>query len=615
MISNLEQFESLVESEEYSFDHGAFVREVKSTWHKVNNLNQITDLTGKPYLKFISLNLSRLCGYNFRGETVGEGRWVSIYRLCGNQIDNRNIDKSLWCNVCRILFIITTISLTFNCIIQLKYDLSLLQLKKYQASHGGNCSQLEDGNLTNLTERVRYYENYLDAIGGTFRELHFVIEPNCFFILWIAIVCYLQSQIYNFLVEPFEPSIIKCLLNQEYFLDYYSRMLIGELNSYRLSGKSFVANFAMTSIDGQVGDTSRQVYWSEAEKQLAIQQYLGNLKLLKTMTLNGTLIPLNKSSAWLEALKSLFDKFAQILLFSIMIFSNIYMFLTFALADRIHLKMADLIFLLQFYFAAGISMMSSLFYLACVAINTIDYVKYAAMLSAMIRQSIDLSNYNMAKLLEGAERNGKISRISQKDQENLNGELLFILIHLKLFKRQHNTQRSTITYFLLCAMEIASMVLLTSMLALPYVRRELFVFVTFPYFFFSILSDICLFSICYFHCKCVDLFKLVFDLAANLSKHTSTAAATKFGQAYDKHVIRLIHKELHESSQSINQFAISMFGIAITYENVLKYHFYIGLFIVYIFCSVNYSKLAGSQASRMNHGQEESALSLTKIII
>ena len=317
-------------------------------------------------------------------------------------------------------------------------------------------------------------------------------------------------------------------------------------------------------------------------------------QLVKVMLANGTLIPANRSSY------SFRRRSLLVLCYMISLVIFLIVFYAIMLTDAGVLYVPDSILeisnrVLEYFFCVSFFSFG-----AATLIGSVDQSVYVNKIRRLVHQCIEINSSEFGKHLRcssGTEP-GPLSDILlvqnstsktpsrilkiREPALKMNANLLFILLHYKIFVRQLRP----ITKTLNPAAAIANFGLLwvpfVVMLHMPYMKllhaqdnRPILIGLTLS----SLLPiDLQILSICYLNARCMNLYRSLSSLAAHIIELESLHGA----RVYDSHAIMTVFKELRESDRFIDQFTTRLAGLSGTYPTMVRAHFWWGLMMTSI---------------------------------
>lgn len=182
--------------------------------------------------------------------------------------------------------------------------------------------------------------------------------------------------------------------------------------------------------------------------------------------------------------------------------------------------------------------------------------------------------------------------VNPNDYELLNTKLLLILAHYKLFMAQMRRTKETFRCLLISAMIIMTMFPLIARVHMPYLKgtnaKGLAIIVC---LILVGLPDLVVMPLCWLNIRCLALYHNLYSLIACLAnskeqlkqqQQATPSAVTPIG-FYHEHTIWLLRRELNHPEAFKHQFSVSALGIELSYGEMLKLHFWLGLIIV-TFC-------------------------------
>lgn len=156
----------------------------------------------------------------------------------------------------------------------------------------------------------------------------------------------------------------------------------------------------------------------------------------------------------------------------------------------------------------------------------------------------------------------------------MNAELLKALVHYKIFVAQIKPITRSFGAFALACLSLMIVSPINVRLHVPYLDRRIKVYAMLFGVLCASCVDLCVVPISLMHGRCLNLYKALSSLLA----HAIEVGSHPLGdRVYDLHTIWLLRKELSHPDRLTNQFTIVVCGIRITYSNLLRVHFWVGL--------------------------------------
>lgn len=184
----------------------------------------------------------------------------------------------------------------------------------------------------------------------------------------------------------------------------------------------------------------------------------------------------------------------------------------------------------------------------------------------------------------------------------MNKNLLEVIMHYKIFIAQLRPVTRSFGPFLFGCLIIMIVLPFSLRLHVIYLNYTFKLYAMFFSFILASVADVVLVPLCHMYTRCLHLQKSLSSLLAHTLEVTRDASnnqqetsdpisnessldeenpgakqAQRFTRIYDSHTIWLLRKELSHPEQMHSQFSIYTFGISLTYDNLLRVHFWVSL--------------------------------------
>lgn len=568
--------------------------------------------------------------------------------------------KTMAQKVFTITFYFCTGYMCWVIVLSYRYDLFWYEYKWYmelsrrlisKSNHPEQEVKNVEQRLEELRVKVDHAEELVSYFGSPFLNLNFMNESTVILIIFVNFVSYQMSLLMNYR-RPYDMLSIRFMLQPQLYLDYYSRLVICEINDYIESSR----NFVRICLSNNQGFTSRQEIstidnpnkfnnnlllretklLNSSSGLKAIRNHNSTVRLIRTMALNGKLIPLNRTSHFTDKILLRSTLFNMMMPLGFTIFAMIFTAIMYFIRD-INLKLMDLIAGIIFTNLCFVALVSMCFYVSLITTNSLDYVTYVIELRKVIESCIYKSRLRLDYLMFREQRRKQLNEIGMERNQigclvcddlnrklkvneaqfaQLNEQLVYILLQYRFLVRQLKTNKHSVDFFAFCALMVITGATLIIVMQAPYVDKDLVLVSTCAFMFFVFIGDCCLVPICYRHSKCLDLCRSLFSLLAHLvelernisipernnnnnnnNKRSLGKPGTKIiepdntianlwpieesSELFDMHILRLIWKELSQTDILTNKFATISVGLSFTYPNFMRFHILSGFLIVY----------------------------------
>lgn len=167
-------------------------------------------------------------------------------------------------------------------------------------------------------------------------------------------------------------------------------------------------------------------------------------------------------------------------------------------------------------------------------------------------------------------------------EEDINLCLLQTLMHYKIFVGQSKPALKSIQVFTMIALGVTSILPIVTRLLLAYLDSRQKGFSIAICVLVLIYGNIGFILIGKLYTRCLDIYRHLQSLIAHSVAIDHCVRMQTGHEAYDKHLIWLLRKELNQPERLIDQFAIRLLGDQwkLTYSSLIKFHFWWGVLII-----------------------------------
>lgn len=338
------------------------------------------------------------------------------------------IKPSIFIKSIRISYYFCCCYLINNVVFYYRYDWALYQYRWYKEyinklklnsyDDMKDIYSNDDDNIHNLTihlnslkELVDYNEQIIMKLGAPFKDLNFLVESSFIYIVLVTLFGYQASYLGNkFFVLDLSSMRFAC--NKNAYIKNYTKLVVLELNDFIESSRNFVTiclkssanirifndinkSFGNNDNDNNHKDMMINLMSIKESKLLksnspfkTISNHKITIKHLKSMALNGELIPMNRTSEFCDLLILWGSTFMTVLSISYTIFL-LYYIITISSFVEIYLSNFSDIFVLIVFLFIGLLAASSLsFFLTAVVINSVDRIVHVTRLTNMIKSCV-----------------------------------------------------------------------------------------------------------------------------------------------------------------------------------------------------------------------------------
>lgn len=462
-----------------------------------------------------------------------------------------------------------------------------------------------ESTLGALNESLVQDRYWLKLWGTPYLEFKFVTECGYIIILLLGWALYWQLTLYHHHFRPPNFSLFRLFLDRGNERKNLNKMTIEEADKFIASSQNF-ASIQARAVMGRVkkkfvASTCREAAFrlpamiSKKDKLTVadiFSQHERIIKLIKQSFVNGKLEPINKNASYLRSMSVYYcisvvyftSAFIIFTTFNTQVMPSMFPdILDFAgFMDYIHCADVSILsYFTCFWAVAGVTLM---------VMYSVDSITSIAELNRQIKRLLDDSGKKYAAIR--VDQPHSEARILINDQ--LESGLTLIYLHYKFIIRQMNVVRPILSFYL------------TSTVSLIMVMVPALLFIHYPYIetgrkgllfigcFYVVFGDLCTLPTCYQHGRCVDLSKLFSSTFAHIIRLNEMACpGDQDGGLYPDteiiqpdlfsygHTMWLLHRELKSQNRLADQFQLKRFGIPNTYAYNLKFHFYLGLLLLF----------------------------------
>lgn len=516
---------------------------------------------------------------------------------------------------------------------QYAYDLAKLRLLSFQKARSTIGSLLFQSSSTSsnkfiteqvllLEAQVRMAKSSLDLVGSAYSQLS--ILAQCLMLaIWAVPTCiYLTTMINYRNFVPFDLPLVRDLLEDEQ--EHTKQLVRQEVLKFLASSR--VARFEIKTqlqeeelirrleiskkLRASARPMRRPPFWPSGHKSNQFDRRPSDTLL--AMVANNSLMPLNKSKRWLERRDSIqFTGHTLILCYIVLCtLTTTQLYLRPSEEGAPLLSLADWLQISSCVTLLIISFLAFVIYptLYCVAI--LDQIIYVRKLRCLIMRCCELNMklYYCPKAHLDRTKSNKRQAQQHPNAETLNSNLIFTLLHFKIFVAQLAPIKQTIGVLNIIAMVFLFLVPVIARLHVPYLNQLDNSFVSAEqvriYAFALNMTTVLpvngvLIPNCYFYARCRDACRDLSSLMARVLEVKSSWASLKMSnkldgsarewdsgdsyeldlsqQIYDPHTLALMDKELADSSRLLSQFTIDSACMRGTYITLVKANFWWGL--------------------------------------
>lgn len=532
-------------------------------------------------------------------------------KLNSDLFDSRIKSFPIWLRLYHLLYAYCSAITLVYLVFQYIYDINLRKHSFYmKSSHFQNQNQtaiypkpIGHQNYTLATNHqdrsalLNYFKTKAENaryvlvtfIGAPFLDHTFAIEFVYVYILYITIVVYIETGVYNYYRQPFDMRVLKSIYDRNRCVRFNAQLIVNELNTFFLSGRNLI-NLYLNTVENQKRDgrprnaAAHEKSISKSDLMKVVSDHQNSVQQSKMMALNNELQPANRHPEWIDHLTVVFNILCVSSSIGTSIFVSWYWYATINL-NGWRRGALDWLFLGEFLIPSSIASIGTIFYLTLFVVNIVDYIYLVVSLNKTIR---DLINQNSGDfLIQTMSLEQERLLDAQELRRRLNLKLLSIYLNYKIFMRQLKFSKPSIRMMAMLVLQIQLLAPVFTYIQLPLINPNYVPPLMSCNLFFLLLCDFCMAPICYLHSRCLDLSKTLSSLLAHsieldaICKRWRRSATKRPNYVYDKHIMSLLSKELIQAENFENQFTISLFGYPLKYTTFLRVHIVSGLILLY----------------------------------
>lgn len=510
------------------------------------------------------------------------------------------------------LFCLISLHVMRNLTLQYEYDFDQLRLRRLingtTTTSTISMGTIISDKIVRLEVKLAETKRKLDSIGSAYSHLSIALECFQLYILSYSILVYFLSLLYFQHVQDFDLHVVREQLDYQAESKNTYQLIETKVQEFWISCQSYEQIWGDLSSQNQLYPIGRSKRALQQQQQYCNANYFestGADKIVLELYKCGSLRLMNKSLKWFAKRSLIVFIYQLFILLYMCLFSFYLASLAITRSNPKHfytwqdvllcISMAGLI--LTPIFAA--CLFTTYFLSAC-----LDQIVAVNKIRQLIKQCININkrlfmsqqsktiikiNYDENDYHDDDEqqyyrlRDPKTNIINDSDEinvEKMNTNLLFVLMHYKIFTAQHKAAK--------CSCQSAIVFVSGVLLLIPIIAK-----IHIPYFMLfgasgnirvaaTILSltivgpaNACIFPLCYMHSRCVGLYRM----AASLMAHVAEMESQQPG-VYDEHSIMVLVKELRHPERFVDQFKPKLIGLCGTFTTMVKIHFWWGLIVI-----------------------------------
>lgn len=514
-----------------------------------------------------------------------------------------------------LYFVAGSLWITTNVVLQYQLDLVW-----YKLSH--SYDKFDNETVRYLQQMFNLTGKRMDTIGAPLRNAHFASEVGYMYIVLISTFTYFHGAIQMATRLAINFPLARLLLDPERECSFISKMILNEIIKFRTSSLQFIYSGYFQRPNKQTELSSDfSLPRPSSIQAINVTNHLASdngilLKELNKMATNGHLRPLIWSNKYARRLPEMFGVFIITLVVFIYLLFLIGTVIFFSTNPNFHLhtEPMDLIYALNATFMMTYMILAVVYYISFFFFDSAEQLIYIDMLADLLGKTAQKSDKYLVELLQvlnskwlGGDH--KKCTIIANYRKRVNVDLLYAIIHYRIFVARSKQSRQATRFLLMTATSLLFVMPVMVRSHLPYmdVLNEVKLVASFFCLASVVLMDILVLPVCYIHevslrleksmsslmahamhtmeiDKCKQLRRLRKSwLISNHHQHHQLAPVS----IYNKYLICLIRKELDNPEELTGQFAVKTCGIEFTLPTLCQIHFWFGLIVLAITSNVN----------------------------
>ena len=182
------------------------------------------------------------------------------------------------------------------------------------------------------------------------------------------------------------------------------------------------------------------------------------------------------------------------------------------------------------------------------------------------------------------------NRNNRQSANKMNTNLLFILMHYKIFIAQANPVVKTLDPMTIVVSILLLLIPIIVRFHLPYLNMfrdtDIRFFAVSLSLTMIVPTNLIILPLCYFQSRCEDLYRALSSLLAHMIEIESEPNARG---TYNQHALLMLTKELRNPDLFMDQFKARFASLSGTYTTLVKVHFWYGLIVISIMVDSKYS--------------------------
>lgn len=507
--------------------------------------------------------------------------------------------KPIWPMLLEFMFIYFLVRMLINQFFQYKYDIQRLKVRILQKNSTtlimtGSCEQ-----YLRLVDSLAELKATLKSIGAPFMHSSFFIAAWHDYLILAALNSYVLYPLVIRLGTSCQFKLGRVILNLDRERDRHSRILSNEVRRFVQSRENFSSEVQRGSLSpGQINKLANV-------GGLVVRQNRQLIKRLEQMMAEQQIEPLNWSFEWYHQMSFRYNCcIISIISLTVVIATSLVLSLPVLFGKKMESDWMDLVTLVEGYSIGLMMCFSFCFYDFIGAFNCFHEIRYINELNKLVDRCTATNKRGTSRIvhvLRCSHLHDPSSRLDEWTEE-INSNLLYTLMHYRIFVVSLRPTRQFLAQFTFISM--LSIWLLPAIVLLhePYLELGAKVIFLVVCFLFVIVINFCMIPVCHIQKRSVYLYKSICSLLASLvdSMHSLDAMAASLGATrrrsvsfvqrnciYNMHLVWMIRKELSHPEMISKQFTTIVLGTQVSYPNLLRFHFWFGLVLLFLMYDVS----------------------------
>lgn len=488
----------------------------------------------------------------------------------------KRCDLPLWSKFAEIFTLYFAVKLIVGELAQHEYDRLSFDIDALNRS--SSCSAEK---YAKLSEDLRRINGRLDMIGSPWREIRYPVELIYLFEVALSYVAYIGFKLFVYRKGPVRLGVLRFLLDEERECANINRDICKQVEEFLVSNENHLwachSDYYLGGSRNKIGHISGCI--NEFQEELGSHSSLA--KEVLHLLVENCLIPPNRTSKWLSCMQTLACILILLMEMSGLVIGVLFfiVFPKFVMQVPFHSGPADIMFAMEAVIYCTLGLQTCCLYLVLLVVSSVDMVKYALELRKLIRQAIKMTHQiREASFAIQASQHQRAASIRQ-----LNSSLIAILVQFKMFREQLTAIQGIQGLGLSLVMLDMILGPILSRLVAARLDYSSKVIAVPTMLFIMILADLVIGPACYLQARCLDIYRSLASLLANLiATEESCGGKTKTiwstnGLSFSQ---SLLQRELSVPEVMVSRFTTKTPFGQVTYSRFLAIHFWCGLLLI-----------------------------------